>query len=443
MPFQHTPETLALSEARKANKLSKKLIQSNEPRPLPEITVPRPWLTLHTSETNHCLPIRVLTWNLLAQCLVRRQLFPASDCLKAGQREPVLHREILSHNADILCLQEVDRLEQLLPVLQKAGYSHHFGSGPGKLHGCIIAYKAQRFSLVAEKVVYYDEERVRTDGSELGQRGVSFKTRNIGMIVALEANNNQSDSLVVATTHLFWHPKYTYERARQAALLIREVSRFKVDHAVEEWPCIVAGDFNFPPDDPAYSLLSGDELLAEQQAKLSASYVVHSTVGPNVLLNTEKQVVDDQEGGDADDPDVDIVNARNAIPADGLLSIPELVTLCSSQPRVRSSYDIGLADYLSRNFFITTYGDRVQIPPGRHGSHEPEYTSYAHYWKTVLDYVFVLDPPGRYCRVTGLLSPFQAADLEPGLPQRRVSGSDHVSLVAELVWPQIHHINDP
>lgn len=263
------------------------------------------------------------------------------------------------------------------------------------------------------------------------------------MIVALEANNNQSDSLVVATTHLFWHPKYTYERARQAALLIREVSRFKVDHAVEEWPCIVAGDFNFPPDDPAYSLLSGDELLAEQQAKLSASYVVHSTVGPNVLLNTEKQVVDDQEGGDADDPDVDIVNARNAIPADGLLSIPELVTLCSSQPRVRSSYDIGLADYLSRNFFITTYGDRVQIPPGRHGSHEPEYTSYAHYWKTVLDYVFVLDPPGRYCRVTGLLSPFQAADLEPGLPQRRVSGSDHVSLVAELVWPQIHHINDP
>lgn len=443
MPFQHTPETLALSEARKANKLSKKLIQSNEPRLLPEITVPRPWLTLHTSETNHCLPIRVLTWNLLAQCLVRRQLFPASDCLKAGQREPVLHREILSHNADILCLQEVDRLEQLLPVLQKAGYSHHFGSGPGKLHGSIIAYKAQRFSLVAEKVVYYDEERVRTDGSELGQRGVSFKTRNIGMIVALEANNNQSDSLVVATTHLFWHPKYTYERARQAALLIREVSRFKVDHAVEEWPCIVAGDFNFPPDDPAYSLLSGDELLAEQQAKLSASYVVHSTVGPNVLLNTEKQVVDDQEGGDADDPDVDIVNARNAIPADGLLTIPELVTLCSSQPRVRSSYDIGLADYLSRNFFITTYGDRVQIPPGRHGSHEPEYTSYAHYWKTVLDYVFVLDPPGRYCRVTGLLSPFQAADLEPGLPQRRVSGSDHVSLVAELVWPQIHHINDP
>lgn len=67
MPFQHTPETLALSEARKAKKLSKKLIQSNEPRLLPEITVSRPWLTLHMQhiETNHChLPIKVLTWNV-------------------------------------------------------------------------------------------------------------------------------------------------------------------------------------------------------------------------------------------------------------------------------------------------------------------------------------------------------------------------------------------
>jgi RNA exonuclease NGL2 len=110
------------------------------------------------------------------------------------------------------------RRKQLLPVLQKAGYTHHFRSGPGKLHGCIIAYKAQRFSLVAEKVVYYDEERVRTDGSELGQRGVSFNTRNIGIIVALKANNNQNDSLVIATTHLFWHPKYVIPLYRIPAI---------------------------------------------------------------------------------------------------------------------------------------------------------------------------------------------------------------------------------
>ena len=32
-----------------------------------------------------------------------------------------------------------------------------------------------------------------------------------------------------------------FNLTRQAALLIREVSRFKVGHVVEEWPCIVAG----------------------------------------------------------------------------------------------------------------------------------------------------------------------------------------------------------
>lgn len=72
----------------------------------------------------------------------------------------------------------------------------------------MVAYKAQRFSLIAEKVVHYDDERVRTDGNEPGQHGKSFNTRNIGVIVALKANNSENDGVIVATTHLFWHPKY-------------------------------------------------------------------------------------------------------------------------------------------------------------------------------------------------------------------------------------------
>ena len=40
----------------------------------------------------------------------------------------------------------------------------------------------------------------------------------------------------------------------------------------------------------------------------------------------------------------------------------------------------------------------------------------------------------RHINVVGLLSPPSQADLEPGLPQKDVSSSDHVSLAAELVW---------
>jgi len=83
---------------------------------------------------------------------------------------------------------------------------------------------------------------------------------------------------------------------------------------------------------------------------------------------------------------------------------------------------------------IPTYGSRVELPPGRQGADEPEYTSYTHYWKAVLDYIFILNPPGKPVKVTGLLTPLKSEDLEPGLPQKRVSGSDHIPLVAEMMW---------
>lgn len=43
-----------------------------------------------------------------------RELFPTSDCLKAPQRENMIYSEILSHNADICCLQVRDQI--LYPI---------------------------------------------------------------------------------------------------------------------------------------------------------------------------------------------------------------------------------------------------------------------------------------------------------------------------------------
>ena len=50
------------------------------------------------------------------------------------------------------------------------------------------------------------------------------------------------------------------------------------------------------------------------------------------------------------------------------------------------------------------------------------------------DYIFVLDPPSRTSHVVGLLKPHTTKDMEPGLPRKGVCGSDHVSLLSEIVW---------
>lgn len=117
---------------------------------------------------------------------------------------------MLRLNASLLRLQEVDRLEKLLPVLARSGYSHHYASGPGKKHGCLIAFKADRYSKVDETLVEYDEQDVcLLESQTTSRRASTFRTRNIGSIVALKETANDNH-VVIGTTHLFWHPRYHF-----------------------------------------------------------------------------------------------------------------------------------------------------------------------------------------------------------------------------------------
>lgn len=91
-------------------------------------------------------------------------------------------------------------------MLEKAGYSHCYASGPRKLHGCLIAFKKDLYSMVSERVIFYDDQTMGTNPTST-LTGGSFKTRNIGYMLALKSNVDPQDGIVVATTHLFWHPR--------------------------------------------------------------------------------------------------------------------------------------------------------------------------------------------------------------------------------------------
>jgi len=138
----------------------------------------------------------------------------------------MLFNEILSADADILCLQvriaarksvpthahmhpilqEVDRLEKLIPVLEEAGYGHVYAAGPRKKHGCLIGFRKDSLVIRDQFVLHYDDIDARADGAESSGRALSFRTRNIANVVALEKVGQSNEGYVVATTHLFWHP---------------------------------------------------------------------------------------------------------------------------------------------------------------------------------------------------------------------------------------------
>ncbi|KAF9240862.1 endonuclease exonuclease phosphatase [Melanogaster broomeanus] len=369
----------------------------------------------------------------------RSELFPTSGkARKANEREPMIHAEVLSHDADILCMQEVDRLDKLLPVLDSAGYSHTYAAASGKLHGCLIAYRRHTFQRVHAEMIEYDNLEVHQNPalSPEARIGSSHRTTNIGNIVALQRLGSDSGNkgYIVATTHLFWHPAYTYERARQAALLLREVVAFQESKQLHHWPCIIAGDFNFEPDDPAYSLLVGVPLSPAQRERLEVSRVVHVSIDPSVPKSVVKEADEGGGGEEQADPDRVIRNSRDATPSDGLLSDVELCDLV--QHRLRSAYDEGQRTQralLERKSDVATYGDRKSLPADRPGAHEPMWTSYTHYWKTTLDYIFILDAPQSKTDVTGYVQPHCTEDVVAGLPQTGICGSDHFSLCTQLV----------
>lgn len=388
------------------------------------------------------------------------------------------YEELLAPRADIICLQETDRLEKLLPVLDKAGYDHSYAAGPRKKHGCCIAWRRRAFSKVASKVLYYDDEP-----------GLSFRTRNIAHIVALRRTDTE-DGVIVATTHLFWHPAYIYERSRQAALLQRETRAFRAAHG-SSWPAIIAGDFNFAPHEAAYALMLRQPLSDVHRAKLAGSRVVHKSVDPAVAPedirkpekvevaaaaqeNTEAETDEDGVDGEGEgeeegegegeeegggDPDRVLVNTRPPRPDDGLLeddALEELYAL-GDGPVPRSAYDegqraravAGVADV-----DMLRCGERLGIDKNSLGAYEPVYTNYTFYWKLTLgqsiaalatfsithelqDYVFLLDPPDARSKVLRILAPHKAEDLGDGLPKKGISASDHVSLATEIQWTKL------
>ena len=131
--------------------------------------------------------------------------------------------------------------------------------------------------------------------------------------------------------------------------------------------------------------MTGDSLLPSQEDDIKLSMVVHSSIDPTVAKDAPPpEGTKEDDEGNAVDPDRVITGARAAVDSDGLLSTQELDDWFSVLPNLRSVYADGLQEARELGNKITKYGDRVAIADGRHGVHEPEYTSYTHYWQAVL-----------------------------------------------------------
>ncbi|CAO1626636.1 unnamed protein product [Jaminaea pallidilutea] len=321
--------------------------------------------------------LKVLSWNMLAQGLVRRKLFPGSDALRWKDREDGLAAELVGHGWDVGCFQEVDRIECHAETLHRAGYSHVYAKGyAAKQHGLMLAWRTREKPQaanasdlafepepVATETLYYDDAEVTP-----GRTASSRITRNIALFAAVPFKSKADSGVILATTHLFWHPMHAYERVRQAGLLVRALDAFRSrkDAPWTRWAVVLAGDFNDQPHSASYGLLTGRGLDEHGCDEIARSSVVHESVdrrskqqneagvpkaqataseksaakGPPQTADNRDGHIDgvaeddeeeEEEEGGADDQM--LKNCRSAKPSDELLSLDEFKQLFDlSQP---------------------------------------------------------------------------------------------------------------
>jgi len=236
----------------------------------------------------------------------------------------VILDQLVSTEADILCLQEVDSdtmTDFLQPQLSRSGYKGVFwpkaraktmSEKDAKLvDGSATFYKIDKYILLEKQVV--EMSNIAINRPDMKKEHDIFNRvmprDNIGVVVFLE-NRMTGSRLIVANTHLHWDPVYADVKLIQTAILIEQINKMSErftktkacldkgqgryelpdENALPETeslqepapsmeyssntqvPFILCGDFNSTADSSVYELLSKGSIKPTHKELTEYSY---------------------------------------------------------------------------------------------------------------------------------------------------------------------------
>eukprot|EP00041_Stephanoeca_diplocostata_P027602 m.762485 g.762485 ORF g.762485 m.762485 type:complete len:729 (-) comp23209_c0_seq16:458-2644(-) len=219
--------------------------------------------------------IDVMTYNILADCYAtsphgRQRLFAYCPdyYLQRDYREQLLVAEISARDCDVVCLQEVETHEFerfLRPTMEVYGYTGVLAPKHSELiEGCAIFAKQRSVAVVDSRVVVF-REALREDKYAYLREAYAdtpdferiFLVGSVGQLVHLETP--EGDDILVANTHLFYHPFCPHVRNIQMAILLQEAT----DWMAAIGPAtsiVVCGDLNSTPETGVVEFLCTGQL---------------------------------------------------------------------------------------------------------------------------------------------------------------------------------------
>ncbi|XP_014681232.1 PREDICTED: glucose-repressible alcohol dehydrogenase transcriptional effector-like [Priapulus caudatus] len=221
----------------------------------------------HTINTAHSFT--VTSYNVLAEHALYHDIHMYEqtpvNLRPMNARHPLILAELLLHNSDIICLQEVSQeyyTTQLLPDLQRQGYAGVFHRRADDL-GQPICYKQQRFELVQEEThavrelardKLYETGVLREDDDVDAEESIMRKLQHPCLLVLAKLRCKLTGRLLtVANVHTLWGELGFPEiQVVQIALSFRKMVEYA---GGADATYICCGDFNSTPFLPGYYLV--------------------------------------------------------------------------------------------------------------------------------------------------------------------------------------------
>ncbi|KAJ2853186.1 nicotinate phosphoribosyltransferase, partial [Coemansia erecta] len=377
------------------------------------------------SDDSTRLSFTVMSYNILCQKLVRRDLFKyaSKNSLRMKPRRERMLKELKYWDADIMCLQEVGTEEWQLvlgPQCKRANYDSHMYQSLSKSHGVCISWKKDRFHLVDQAYLAMDRSMKVCDEA--------LNTDNVALIVVLRpdladpAEDAKSDTggaggknhcpgIIVSSTHLFWHPTACYQRLQQQIALMTAVQSLQQKYP--GYPVISCGDYNTTPDDAGYDLLTkhrpvalnewqldnllpvyfGNEKRNESEKKENLAEESSAQPSSNDTLSYASMAT---AGTDAETNET--LRKRRKLEEEERVAEEQLE---KDVKRVQTLVSTFQGDFAPMRSCYGTYADLDPSYKTDKWAGEPIYTNYTA-WKGTLDYIFYT--PGMGLDVREIMS---------------------------------------
>ncbi|CAL1614220.1 unnamed protein product [Knipowitschia caucasica] len=232
--------------------------------------------------------LRVVSYNILADVYAQTELsktvlypYCAPYALELDYRINLIRKELAGYNADLICLQEVDKgvfEDCLIPAMDAFGFEGVFRIKEKQHEGLATFYRRSRFRLLSSHDVVLSEalcsDPLHSDLLHNLSSRPDLKEKILKRSTALQVSVLQDlvqpeRSLCVANTHLYWHPTGGNTRLVQMGVALTHLGH--VIGSVSPGAALVfCGDFNSTPHSGVFELLTHSSIAQSHPDWLSS-----------------------------------------------------------------------------------------------------------------------------------------------------------------------------